>query len=107
MTAPNPTIKSFVAFTDKLSDALRRICDWQKQMPDDTSLVNIRRQLEATQQWTSGGKRPADEQRARLNFGWVAAREVDPFDDQLSRDLSALSQYLHRWPPGVVAPGWP
>ena len=62
--------------------------------PDNGALSAASRQLAHVAAWTRDGAAPSLEDRQRLSFGLIAAREIEPLDPDLADQLYALAEHL-------------
>lgn len=92
------SIASFGEFWLRLKDAQQGI-DQLAQRDPDPMFLSIQRQLKFVEQWTGGGRRPAQQDLDKLTFGQMASRAVDDVDRHLATELYELASYLIYWPP--------
>lgn len=90
----SPSIQSFDEFSDRLQKAKQAIAVHLKEMPDDSTLLNLAEQLAFAEEKTRNGLRPTAADLSRLNFGMVAARELSDIDESLTAELAALNVFL-------------
>jgi len=63
--------------------------------PADRAIESVRLQLAALHGWTRGGRRPAQEEKDRLNFGVIASRELDTYP--VASKLYTLASHVIYW----------
>lgn len=92
-------IRSREEFRALLRDCAAILATLRAESPGFAPFDSIKRQLESLAEWTPGMRRPTAEQKASLDFGVVAARELEQDGDPRVRGLSAklhdLSSYVH------------
>jgi hypothetical protein len=91
------SITSFQEFDQRLAKAMTGMDALIAKYPGDPALESIKKQLEALHSWTRDGKKPAQADKDKLNFGLLASRNVDELDADLARDLYALASYVAYW----------
>lgn len=92
------TIPSYSEFATRLADARHKV-DQLAAVDPDPMIQSIRRQLAFVEQWTRGGRRPAQDDLDKLTFGQMASRAVHEVDADLANELYELASYLIFWPP--------
>jgi hypothetical protein len=71
------------------------------QSPSDTTMQQIRKQLDAMRLCTDNDREPSEKERRSLNVGLIAARELDIATGKakdLANKLHALHNYFEDWP---------
>jgi hypothetical protein len=91
-------IVSYTEFKLRIEDAIAALKRYEESYPEEFSLNGLRRQLEALDEWSAGGKEPTDDQKLSLNFGRLASIYLAPIDDVLEDELHELSYCLRYWP---------
>lgn len=91
------SIASFSEFDRRLAAARLSIDALAAQLPDESELESIKRQLEALHAWTRGGLSPTQDEKDQLNFGLLASRYVSDLDDALAGELYELASYVIYW----------
>lgn len=78
---------------------LRARCERVPTLPMYHGILN---QLLAMQAWTADGRTPLEQERARIDIGLIAIREIDPQDSdddaELHEWLVQLGGYFDEWP---------
>jgi len=90
------SLTSFAEFDALLASAIDQINKLAAEMPDDQPIASIRNQLNAVHGWTRNGRKPEQDEKDTLNFGLIASRYLEGYDD-LSRDLFELASYIIYW----------
>lgn len=71
-------------------------------VPEDGTMAAIEEQLAAMDEWSTEGRSPNEEERARVNISVIAVREYDGVADeqlhQFAEGLHALNAYFEDWP---------
>jgi hypothetical protein len=92
-----PPIASYTEFHLRLLSAVAALKVYEERYPDELPLNGLRRQLEALDEWSAGGKPPTVEQKNQLNFGLLASYYLAPIDRELENELHELPDYLRFW----------
>lgn len=88
-------------YQDTLREAQAGIDRLLMAYPGRADLGSVKRQLDQVAEWTRGGRRPSSAQVKWLSIGVIAAREIEPLDLRLARQLQALAHFLAHWPGGA------
>jgi hypothetical protein len=87
-------------FFQLLGELLPRARDLLRATPEFGPYSSIVRQLEAISEWTSNGREPTRDERAKITIGRIIAREFEPADpneDEYGDKLSQLGFYFAHW----------
>src|SRR5882762_1544243 len=83
-----------------LNEALQYCSHILKINPSDAIFRRIQMELEAIKKWTINTRTPTKDERATIDIGLVAARELDPIGDpdtkSMSDKLKVLDAYFER-----------
>jgi hypothetical protein len=99
-------IDSRIDFHQVLSDAIDIVRRLVAQNPDDGLMLRIEKELNAMRLWTENGRDPSLSERASIDVGLVAARELAEAEGQvgeLRSKLFALNNYFEDWPTDAKA----
>jgi hypothetical protein len=87
-----------------LREALDMFRELVQDNPDDKTVVAVRRQLEAIEEWTAGGKNMTEDQKERIVMGLQAQRELMDFSDEKDLAISLHNYILLKMPSAVATP---
>jgi len=98
MDTQSVNIRTLEEFRSKLQQALEMLRILSPKTADFPPFETVRGQIEEILEWISRGYTPTQDQKASMDFGLVAARELDydsdPRVQELSRRLHQLSYYF-------------
>jgi hypothetical protein len=92
-----PSIKTRGEFEAELKEAIYQADQHLAKAPHYAPMQVVRRQLEAMQKWTQGGRTPTPDERAKIQIGLIAAREFDD-DEPLAELCHKLNYFFQEWP---------
>jgi hypothetical protein len=107
-------IQSRAEFFVILAQAQLQVAALREQTPGYPVWGSIEKQLEAMRNWTKDGRTPAAIERASIDIGLLAVRELDPAQDigryHFTQALHGLDYYFSHWPQAldrpVIAESW-
>jgi hypothetical protein len=91
------SIQTQVEYYLQLRDAIFDMKRVVSQNPGDKELLSIQMQLEATEQWTRGGKAPTLAQKGQLNFGLLASKYLHDIEPDLASRIYEIASYVTYW----------
>ena len=86
---------TFEEFDALLAEARAEVEELHRAEPNDRAILSVKLQLAALHEWTRGGRRPAQDEKDRMNFGLIASREMGEFP--VADKLYALASHVIWW----------
>lgn len=96
-----PSIKTRGEFEAELKEAIYQADLCLQKTPNWPAMQSVRRQLEAMQSWTQGGRTPTEAERKKIQIGLIAMREFDDMEP-IAGLCHKLNYFFQEWP---LAPG--
>jgi len=94
-------IDSRGAYHRVLGEATEYVRNVLKQRPDNATMQRILKELGTMQHWTENGRVPSIIERASIEVGLIAARELSGATEEeglFIEKLFALNNYFEDWP---------
>ena len=100
-------INSRTDFFRRLGQAQQEIRKVLSRLPNEPTLLSVKKQLDAIGKWTANGRRPTVDERKSLDMALRMFREFETTDDveihRLRKTVSGVNHYVLFWPDDKTA----